>query len=218
MPFLTGSFAQTGVTTATGGVNPFQTIQRQDVGVKLRIKPQISEGGAIRLEIEQEVSSVVGAVSGAQDLVTNKRALKTVVVVDSGATIVLGGLIEDNVREREQAVPLLSRIPLLGGLFRYRERLKTKTNLMVFLRPVVVRSAQDSMGFTADRYEYMRAQQEASEVKPSLILPRYSAPVMPPLVPFDEPAPAPAPQGTVPDSEKLGPPDGAAVGVPTPAP
>jgi general secretion pathway protein D len=219
VPFVTGSFTQAGAGTVTG-VNPFQTIERQDVGVKLRIKPQISEGGAIRLEIEQEVSNVVGAVSGAQDIVTNKRSLKTVVVVDSGATIVLGGLIEDNVREREQAVPLLGRIPLLGGLFRYRERLKTKTNLMVFLRPVVVRSAQDSVSFTADRYEYMRAQQEATQVKPSLILPRYSAPVMPPLVPFDEPAPAPAPQGTAPDSEKLGPPDGAddTAGAPTPAP
>jgi general secretion pathway protein D len=219
VPFVTGSYAQ--ATTTTGGVNPFQTIERQDVGVKLRIKPQISEGGAIRLEIEQEVSNVVGAVSGAQDLVTNKRSLKTVVVVDSGATIVLGGLIEDNVRENVQAVPLLSRIPLLGGLFRYRERLKTKTNLMVFLRPVVVRSAQDSMGFTADRYEYMRAQQEASQVGPSAILPRYSAPVMPPLAPLGDVAPTPAPEGSAPDSKLLGPPDRAddtSPGAPAPAP
>ncbi|MDO8607287.1 MAG: type II secretion system secretin GspD, partial [Phaeospirillum sp.] len=156
VPFLTGSFSQTGTTT-TGAVNPFQTIERQDVGLTLKIKPQISEGGSIKLKILQEVSSVASAVGvGASDLITNKRSIDTTVIVDDGNTVVLGGLVEDRVSESTQAVPFLGRIPLLGWLFKYRTQKKNKTNLMVFLRPVIVRSPQDSYNFTASRYEYMR--------------------------------------------------------------
>ena len=159
VPFLTGSFAQTG--TGTGAVNPFQTIERKDVGLTLKIKPQISEGGGVKLQISQEVSSVAQAIGvQAQDLITNKRSLETTVIVDDGNTVVLGGLIEDNNTETTQSVPVLGRIPLLGWLFKYREQKKTKTNLMVFLRPIIVRGAHDSYGFSTRRYEQIRSAQK----------------------------------------------------------
>ena len=160
VPFVTGSFASA-TTAATGGVaavNPFQTIERKDVGLTLRIKPQISEGGAIRLEIFQEVSSVdPTSRSGASDLVTNKRSLETKVVVDDGNTIVLGGLIDNTVKQTQEAIPILGSIPFLGALFRYRQEVRSRTNLMIFLRPVIVRTAEDSYRVTTDRYDYLRA-------------------------------------------------------------
>jgi len=159
VPFVTGSFAQAAGAAGVGAVNPFQTIERKDVGLTLKIKPQISEGGTIRLDIYQEVSNVSSTtVSGASDLITNKRSIDTKVIVDDGHTIVLGGLIQDQTNETQQAVPLLGRIPLLGALFRYRETKTTKTNLMVFLRPLVIRSAEDGYRITSDRYEYLRPQ------------------------------------------------------------
>lgn len=183
VPFLTGRFAQTGVTTGTTGqVNPFQTIERRDVGLQLKIKPQISEGNTIKLQLSQEVSSIVTAgVSGAQDLITNKRTLDTTVVIDDGFTIVLGGLIDDNTQENIQEVPILSKIPLLGELFRYRQRVKRKTNLMIFLRPVIVRNAEQANAFTEERYEYIRNIQQAGTMRPSLVLPEFTTPVLPPL-------------------------------------
>ncbi len=126
-------------------------------------------------------------VSGAQDIVTNKRSLETTVIVDNGQTVVLGGLIRDKVTEDIQAVPILSRIPLLGELFKFRSRTKTKTNLMVFLRPIIVRSPEDSEGFTSERYEYIRTQQQNMRMDATLI-PKYEIPVLPPLV---QPEPAP---------------------------
>jgi general secretion pathway protein D len=181
VPFITGQFAQaSGVAGAT--VNPFQTIERKDVGLTLKIKPQISEGEGIKLQIFEEVSDVVGVVSGAQDIVTNKRSLETTVIVDNGQTVVLGGLIQEKVTEGIQAVPILSSIPLLGELFKFRSRTKTKTNLMVFLRPIIVRSPQDSEGFTAERYEYIRSQQQNMQMDRMTVIPRYESPVLPPLV------------------------------------
>ena len=179
VPFLTGSFSQAGG-TATGAVNPFQTIDRQDVGLTLKIKPQISEGGSIKLKILQEVSSLAGAVGvGASDLITNKRSIDTTVIVDDGHTVVLGGLVEDNVSETTQAVPFLGRIPLLGWLFKYRTQKKTKTNLMVFLRPVIVRSPQDSYNFTTSRYEYIRALERLTGKENAPLLENFK-PVKPP--------------------------------------
>jgi general secretion pathway protein D len=178
VPFLTGSFSQ--ATSTTGAVNPFQTIERKDVGLTLKIKPQISEGGSIKLQIFQESSSVAAATGvKAQDLITNKRSLDTTVIVDDGNTIVLGGLIEDSVQESTQAVPFLGRIPLLGWLFKYRTQSKTKTNLMVFLRPVIVRGLEDSYGFTANRYEYMHALEKKLPKDTSAILEGFK-PVQPP--------------------------------------
>ncbi len=163
VPFLTGSFAQ--ATGTTGTVNPFQTIERKDVGLTLEIKPQITEGGSIKLEIASEVSNVVRtATLAAQDLITNKRSLNTTVVVEDGHTIVLGGLIEESADESSQAVPWLGRIPLLGWLFKYREQNKRKTNLMIFLRPTIVRNPEDSLSFTADRYDYIIGQQDKKDI------------------------------------------------------
>jgi len=159
VPFITGSFAQTaGATgTTTGVVNPFQTIERKDVGLTLKIKPQVSEGGLIKLDIFQEQSSIAPqARAGASDLVTNKRSLETKVVVDDGHTIVLGGLIEDTRNDTESRVPLLADLPLIGGLFRFRETTKKRTNLMVFLRPVIIYGPNDAYATTSDRYHYLR--------------------------------------------------------------
>jgi general secretion pathway protein D len=159
VPFITGSFAQTaGATgTAAGVVNPFQTIERKDVGLMLKIKPQVSEGGLIKLDIFQEQSSIApAATAGASDLVTNKRSLETKVVVDDGHTIVLGGLIEDTRNVSESRVPLLGDLPLIGSLFRYREATKKRTNLMVFLRPVIIYGPNDAYASTIDRYHYLR--------------------------------------------------------------
>jgi general secretion pathway protein D len=150
VPFVTGSYAQA---TSTSTVNPFQTIERKDIGLTLKIKPQISEGGTIKMDVSEEVSSVSPtAVAGATDLVTNKRSLDTKVIVDDGHTVVLGGLIEDNNQKSRQKVPILGSIPILGALFRYDSKKNVKTNLMIFLRPTIVRTAADSYRVTADRY------------------------------------------------------------------
>ncbi|MHB8535264.1 MAG: type II secretion system secretin GspD [Sulfuricaulis sp.] len=158
VPFVTGSFAQ--ATTNTGVVNPFQTVERKDVGLTLKIKPQITEGGGVKLQIHEEASSVATAPTATQDLITNTRSLDTTVIVDDGSTIALGGLIEDNNQNTTQAVPFLGRIPLLGWLFKYQTKEKKKTNLMVFLRPIIVRAPEDSYGFTNNRYDEIRAVQK----------------------------------------------------------
>ena len=204
VPVLTGSYAQTGATAVSNaaGVNPFQTIQRKDIGVQLKIKPQISEGNGIKLQIIQEVSSIARAATGAQDLVFNKRALETTVIVDDGHTVALGGLLDDQAQDNSQGVPFLSRIPLLGELFKYRERRKEKTNLMIFLRPIIVRGAREAQGFTADRYEYIRGQQRASKMKQELFVREFDVPVLPELQQpvVKEVVPAPT-DGAVPSAQ-----------------
>ena len=180
IPIITGSFAQaTGSGTA---VNPFQTIERKDVGLTLRVRPQVAEGGSIKLGIYQEVSSVDQTVpTNASGITTNKRSLESTVLVDDGQIIVLGGLVQDNVQSVQDKVPLLGDIPLLGNLFRYESRTRTKTNLMVFLRPVVLRSAQASASLTGDRYEYIRNEQLQTQSGSHLLLPALNAPKLPPL-------------------------------------
>jgi len=156
VPFVTGSYT----TTGDGASNPFQTVSREDVGLTLRIRPQISEGNTVKLALYQEVSSVdEAATDRRKGLVTRKRALETDVLVDDGQIIVLGGLLEDSISDGRSAVPVLGDIPVLGNLFRYDTRTRSKTNLMVFLRPHIVRDARDSAGVTLDRYNYMRAAQ-----------------------------------------------------------
>lgn len=173
VPFLTGSFAQpTGGGTGGTAVNPFQTIERKDVGLTLKIKPQVSEGGIIKLEIYQEVSNVAPTSgTGASDLITNKRSIDTKVLVDDGHTIILGGLIEDNRSETEQGIPGLSRLPLVGWMFRYKQKTGRRTNLMVFLRPLIIHGPQESYNATTDRYDYLRAR--AQEVGRQDILDRF---------------------------------------------
>ncbi len=152
VPFITGSFSQ--ISQGTAVENPFQTIQRRDVGLTLRIKPQITEGSAIKMEIFQEVSNV--ALRGeARDIVTNTRSLSTTIVAENNQMVVLGGLIQDDLSNNVQKVPLLGDVPILGQLFRYKNRTRKKTNLLVFLRPQVIRGPKDMDEPTRDKYEYL---------------------------------------------------------------
>ncbi len=153
----TGSFTSTGGTT--GSVNPFTTLERKQVGIRLKVKPQINEGNTIRLDIEQKVDGIAAGSAGQGDVVTNERSITTSVLVDDGAALVLGGLIEDRVVENEQKVPGLGDIPLLGALFRYKSVQKIKINLMVFMRPTIIRSRQDSLNLTRSKYTYIRGRQ-----------------------------------------------------------
>jgi general secretion pathway protein D len=158
VPFVTGSYTSTGGTSSS--VNPFQTVQREDVGLTLKVKPQINEGNAVKLEIEQEVSSIdKSASTGTSDIVTKKRSIKTVVMVEDGDTIVLGGLIDEQLQQIEEKVPLLGDVPLLGALFRATSTTKVKRNLMVFLRPVILRDAATNTQIASSKYNFFRAKQ-----------------------------------------------------------
>jgi general secretion pathway protein D len=198
VPFITGQFTNTGGGTAT--TNPFQTIERKDVGITLRIRPQIGEGGAVRMTIFQEQSSVktdVAAGTTNAGPSTTKRSIENTVVVDDGAILVLGGLIEDRYVTSRSKVPLLGDIPVLGALFRSESRERKRTNLMVFLRPIVMRDADSSNRFSVDRYDQIRGEQQAAQPKPSVILPINEAPVLPPLpAPTPKPTPFPPREGT----------------------
>ena len=187
VPFITGSYAQTG-TTATA--TPFQTIERKDVGLTLRIKPQVSEGGTIKLQIYQEVSSVdATTLTSSAGVTTNKRSLESSVLVNDGQIIVLGGLIQDSVSDSKSKVPFLGDVPWLGSLFRYESRKHTKTDLMVFLRPYILRTEQDSQGLTQSRYEYLRGAEQKSQMSASPLLPNMPAPSVPQLE-LKQPLPA----------------------------
>ena len=154
VPFVTGQFTNTGA--AQGSVNPFQTIQREEVGTILRITPQINEGDAVLLKVEQEQSNISRGAQNAVDLITNKRTISTNVIIEDGGIIVLGGLIQEALIETEQRVPILGRIPLLGALFRSSKTELVKTNLMVFLRPTILRDGTQAAMQTNARYNYMR--------------------------------------------------------------
>ncbi|MDJ0813263.1 MAG: type II secretion system secretin GspD [Woeseiaceae bacterium] len=154
VPFVTGSYSNTG--SAGGAVNPFQTIQREQLGVKLAITPQINEGNSMLLNISQEISSIAQSAEGAVDLITNQRTIETTVIVDDGEILVLGGLIEDVLRESDQRVPILGSIPVLGALFRSRSTDKIKTNLLVFIRPKILRDAEQAAIETNAKYNYIR--------------------------------------------------------------
>ncbi len=183
VPFITGQF--TGVGGAGGAsTNPFQTIERKDVGITLRIKPQVGEGGAVRMTIFQEQSSVkettaAGTTNAGPS--TTKRSIENTVVVDDGAILVLGGLIEDRFVTTKNKVPLLGDLPVLGGLFRSESRERRRTNLMVFLRPVVLRDAASSNNLSLNRYEQMRGEQKAAQPERSHLMPINESPVLPPL-------------------------------------
>ncbi len=176
VPFITGSYSSTGGTSSS--VNPFQTVQREDVGLTLRVKPQINEGNAVKLEIEQEVSSIDESAS-ASDIITKKRTIKTVVMVEDGNTIVLGGLIDEQLRQTEEKVPILGDVPLLGALFRATGTTKTKRNLMVFLRPVILRDAATNSQVANSKYNFFRAQQIDMKQQGVNLMPDEVTPILP---------------------------------------
>lgn len=179
VPFITGQYAQTGSsTTAT----PFQTIERRDVGLTLRIKPQISEGGAVRLQLFQEVSSVEDT-SNPAGIITNKRSIESMVLVDDGQIVALGGLVQDSTVTSVEKVPLLGDIPFLGALFRYDRRRQIKTNLMVFLRPLVLRDSAAYGSVTAERYRQMLGEQEKAQIPHHVVMPDMQVPQLPPIDP-----------------------------------
>ena len=178
VPFITGTFTNTG--TTGGSTNPFQTIERKDVGLTLRVKPQIGEGGTVRMTIFQENSNVVSAGSSAGPT-TDKSSIETTVVVDDGQIMVLGGLLKEEFTGSAGKVPLLGDIPFIGALFRSDNRTRIKSNLMVFLKPVVIRTQQAATDLTLDRYDSIRALQKEAQPQPNRIMPINESPVLPPL-------------------------------------
>ena len=192
VPFVTGQFT-TNVTTnvppADSGaagtspiVNPFQTIERKDVGLILKIKPQVNEGNTIRLEISEELSNISPTrVLGASDLITSKRTVKSTVVVENGQTVVLGGLMQDDLTNTVDGVLGLSSIPVLGGLFRNKQKQQRKLNLMLFIKPSIIRSKSDLVGFTDRKYGIMRERQVDANSRSEYLIRDMAPSVMPPL-------------------------------------
>ncbi len=181
VPFPTGQFTNTG--GANGSVNPFTTVDRKDVGLMLRVRPQINENGTVKLTLYQEVSNVdKSTLTNTYGPSTNKRAIESTVLVDDGSIIVLGGLLEDSYSRGEDKVPLLGDVPVIGNLFRSESRTRQKSNLMVFLRPVVIRDNATSETLVQDRYDAIRALQQTSQPEPRAVLRSVNdAPVLPPL-------------------------------------
>jgi general secretion pathway protein D len=177
IPLVTGSFTNAG--TATGTVNPFQTVERQDVGITLRIKSQVGENGTVRMTIYEENSSV----SGTSSQVTNKTSVETYVTVDDGSMIAIGGLIKDEYNDSATGVPLLQSIPIIGNLFKSSDRTRHKNNLMLFLRPIVIRNQADADRLTMNRYDAIRAQQQSTQPDSSLLMRINDAPVLPAIKP-----------------------------------
>lgn len=204
VPFVTGQYT----TTGGGGENnnPFQTIQREEVGTILKITPQINEGNAVLLKISQESSSLAASSQGAVDLITNKRTIDTNVLIEDGGTLVLGGLISDEDTRSEQRVPFLGRIPLVGELFRVRSGTKRKSNLMVFIKPVILRDGVQAAFETGAKYNYMRDQQRKTRPRGELIplLPGSTQSVLPDLPPIivtpEGQKRAPTPDPIIPDT------------------
>jgi len=181
VPFITGTFT----TNTSGSNNPFQTIERKDVGLTLRVTPQVSEAGAVKLKIFQEVSAVTRdkVLVQSSDIITNKRSIESTALVDNGQIVVIGGLIQDDNQSSIAKVPLLGDLPVIGALFKYESRSRKRTNLMVFLRPVIVRDEKTAASITADRYEYIRNLQSDIKLPWNGLLPAVDAPK---LVPLDQ--------------------------------
>jgi general secretion pathway protein D len=218
VPFITGQFTNTGTNNGDGQVNPFTTIQRQEVGTILKITPQVNEGGAlVQLKIELESSDLAGAVGDAGSQITSKRTINTNVLIEDGGIVVLGGLIRDSAQRGESRVPYLGRIPLIGELFKTRNRKRDKTNLMVFIRPKILSDGVTTAFETNAKYNFIRDQQRKAGANPGEILPLIpfnKDPVLPELPPIDPTKPGgrgsetpPAP--SVSDKPPSGPADGA---------
>jgi len=204
VPFVTGQFTATG--TGGASVNPFQTIERRDVGTTLRVRPQVSESGTVRLLIFQEVSSVQDTRLAA-GIITNRRAIESNVLVDDGQIIVLGGLIEERIDGAAEKVPGLGDVPVVGQLFRYDSRKRVKTNLLVFLRPVVIRDGSDAHSVTADRYDYIRATRAGASLPQHWALPEFPPTPLRPMTPPPEAGVRAVPEGAAPGGAN---PEGAA--------
>jgi general secretion pathway protein D len=201
VPFVTGSYTNTG--GSSNSVNPFQTVERKDVGIVLRIKSQIGEGGTIRMTVYQENSTLRSDGSS----ITDKSSIETTVVVDDGQTMVLGGLLKDEYGDSDNKVPLLGSIPLVGKLFSNDSRTRTKTDLMLFLRPVIIRDNNSMDKLVVDRYDAIRALQQNAQPEKDILLPVDSAPLLPARQP-GQPVPA-APLVTQPFDAPQAPADGA---------
>ena len=192
VPFVTGSY--TSNNTSGNTVNPFTTVERKDVGLTLKVRPQINENGTVKLVIYQETSAVkAGTESAANGPTTSKRTIESTVLVDDGSIVVLGGLLQDKYSGNQDKVPGLGDVPLFGNLFKTDSRSRNKTNLMVFLRPVVVRDSQTSDRLSMDRYELMRSGLQAAQPAPSSLAPINEAPLLPAL-PAGRPAAVAAPK------------------------
>ncbi len=204
VPFVTGSFTQ----TTGNATSPFQTIERKDIGLTLRVTPQVAEGGTVKLKVYQEISSVVATTSSVKsaDLITNKRSIENTVLVDDGQTVVIGGLISDDTKNNDSKVPLLGDIPFIGNFFKYQTRNRDKTNLMVFLRPYILRDGKSAATLTGERYDYIRNEQGGHLKETESILPPSGGPLLPAVMndprglqpaelpnPTPNPAPNPAP-------------------------
>ena len=176
VPFVTGQYSNTGGSSSPS--SPFQTIKRQDVGLRLRILPQINQGDAITLEISQEISSLAPSTVSAADIVTNKRSIQTKVIANDGDLIILGGLIDDNLQETSEKVPILGDLPILGAAFRYKKSQLVKRNLMVFIRPTVVRDAAILEAASHGKYQLLRTQQLLTSDKNVMLMPGVQRPVL----------------------------------------
>jgi general secretion pathway protein D len=186
VPFVTGSYTtNTGSSggasgsAASGIGNPFQTLQRKDVGLTLTVTPHVNSGDSVRMDIHQEVSNLLPPVHGAVDLVTNKREIKTTVLFKNDSVLVLGGLISDNVKDSVQKVPALGDIPLIGNLFRYRSNDHLKQDLMVFLHPKILRDAANEAQVSGEKYNFLRTEQLQMRGNRETLTPREQQPMLP---------------------------------------
>lgn len=185
VPFKTGQYTNaSGTTSGNNQLNPFQTIERKDVGITLKVTPHINEGDSVRLDIHQEVSSLAPSVSGAVDLVTNKRELSTSVLVADDATLVLGGLSDQNASDSNQKVPGLGSIPVLGNLFKYRSNKVAKRDLMIFLHPKILRDAATEASVSSEKYNYIRTEQLQMRHNREALTPQGRQPVVPEMHDF----------------------------------
>ena len=193
VPVLTGNSTTTSGTTTS----PFQTFERRDVGLRLKVRATVGENGTVRMKAYQENSSVVSSVNSAtQGPTFDKSAVETSVTLEDGQVLVLGGMLKDEYVDGEDKVPGLGDIPILGNLFKNQSRKRTKSNLMIFLRPVVLRTPESAAALTMDRYDAIRAYQQESQPKSTLVLPDTGAPLLPEK-------PASVPGGTLPQQLPL---------------
>ena len=177
VPFVTGSYTSTGI--GNGAQNPFQTIERKSVGITLKVTPQVNEGDSVVLDIVQEVSSISQQILAASDVITNERKIETKVLASDNDIVVLGGLVKDDIQDSQQGIPILSSIPLLGRLFRNDVVTVTKSNLLVFIRPTIIRDDADLDGATAEKYRYIRDQQQERRDRGLMFLDDGNLPVLP---------------------------------------